>query len=208
MANSTRRTILGLGIAAVTITMGAVTYTASAAEQTRPPRPVAGRPTPGRPAPSRPAPGRPTPTPVASAPANLTPDPALGERPLFSARVVDGVQTYTCSGGQYGGASVPEADLVGARGLEIHHFKGPSWQSEEDDSLVTAKAIANSPVTGSIPQLLLEVTSHSGPADGIMAKVKHIQRLNTSGGTPDLTDECTDGDTDDRDYRATYVFWG
>lgn len=204
MTSSKRRAVIALGIAAVTIAMGAVTYSANAAEL-RQPRPIAG---PGRPGPVRPTPVRPTPTPVATAPTNLTPDPALNERPLFSARVVDGTQTYTCSGGKYGGSSVPEADLVGARGLEIHHFRGPTWQSEEDESLVTAKVIASSPSANTIPQLLLEVNSHSGPATGIMAKVKHIQRLNTSGGTPDLTDECTDGDTDDRDYRATYVFWG
>ncbi|GIJ48896.1 hypothetical protein Val02_57820 [Virgisporangium aliadipatigenens] len=219
MVRRTHRMMIVGGVAVALVALSAVTYSASAATQHRPGRPGAGPGGPG--GPGRPGvPGRPSATPAkpsatggASAtstkpPTKLEPDPALGEKILFTARVVDGVQTYTCSGGKYGGASVPEADLVGPRGLEIHHFAGPSWQSEEDGSLVTAKKVDERAVAGTIPELLLEVTSHSGAPNGIMAKVKHIQRLKTSGGTPDLTDECTDGDTDDRDYRATYVFWG
>ena len=84
------------------------------------------------------------------------------------------------------------------------HFRGPSWQSTSDGSLVQAKAIAGEPVTGSIPQLLLEATSTRGP--GRFAGVTHIQRLKTSGGAAP-TGTCTDGAVVGIAYRAEYVFF-
>jgi hypothetical protein len=166
---------------AVTAAVSAVTYNASAAE-------LAGGP---RPHPSA------TPSPV---------DPPAGLTRIGAFRVVKGTQTYTCTGGVFTGASVPEAKLAGPGGL-IHHFKGPSWQSERDGSLVTAAKVAELTRAGTIPELLLKVTSHSGPADGLLAGATHIQRLNTTGGVAPAG-ACTDGTTKAVRYGALYVFWG
>jgi hypothetical protein len=120
--------------------------------------------------------------------------------------VVTGTQTYTCTGGVFTGASVPEARLAGA-GDRIHHFKGPSWQSERDGSLVTAAKIGERSRAGTIPELLLEVNSHSGSPKGRLAGVTHIQRLETSGGVAP-TRACTAGQTAAVRYGALYVFFG
>src|SRR5690349_16694485 len=169
--------------AAATVVAGvsAVTYQASAAELTGGPRP--------RPSAS--------PSPI---------DPPAGLRRIGDFRVVKGTQTYTCTGGVFTGGSVPEAKLAGPRGL-IHHFKGPSWQSERDGSLVTATKTAERTRPGTIPELLLAINSHSGAATGLLAKATHIQRLYTSGGVAPAG-ACTDGATKAVRYGARYVFWG
>jgi hypothetical protein len=169
--------------AAVTVVTGvsAVTYNASAAELT-----VDARPRPS------------------ASPSPIDPDPGL--RQLGAYRVVKGTQTYTCAGGVFTGPSVPEAKLAGRGGL-LHHFKGPSWQSERDGSLVTATKKAELARPGAIPELLLTVTSHSGAPDGLLAKAVQIQRLNTTGGVAPAG-ACTDGATQAVPYGALYVFWG
>ena len=169
--------------AAATVVAGvsAVTYQASAAELTGGPRP--------RPSAS--------PSPI---------DPPAGLRRIGDFRVVKGTQTYTCVGGVFIGPSVPEAKLAGPGGL-LHHFKGPSWQSEHDGSLVTAVREKSRDRAGAIPELLLRVDSHGGPADGLLAKAAYIQRLNTEGGLLPAGD-CTDGATKAVSYDAVYVFWG
>ena len=166
--------------ATVLVGVGAVTYQASAAE-------VAGGP---RPQPS-------------AAPSIV--DPPAGAVRLGAWRVVKGTQTYTCTGGVFTGASVPEAKLAGPRGL-IHHFKGPSWQSVRDGSLVTATKTRELARPGTIPELLLTVNSHSGAADGLLAGATHIQRLATTGGVAPAG-ACTDGTTKAVPYGALYVFW-
>ena len=119
--------------------------------------------------------------------------------------VGDGTQTYTCAGGKFAGASVPEAGLYDGANRRIHHFGGPSWQSEADGSLITAGKVAEVPVPGAIPELLLEVKTHSG--QGILSTVTHIQRMNTSGGVAPAT-ACTDGEKASVPYKANYLFWG
>jgi hypothetical protein len=175
------RAVTVAAAATVVAAVSAVSYNASAAE-------LAGGP---RPHPSA------TASPV---------DPPAGLRRIGSFRVVKGTQTYTCTGGVFTGASVPEAKLAGPGGL-IHHFKGPSWQSERDGSLVTAAKKGERARAGTIPELLLEVNSHSGPANGLLAKATHIQRLNTSGGVAPAG-ACADGVTKAVRYGALYVFWG
>ena len=138
-----------------------------------------------------------------SGPAELA--PPAGSVRLGSADVVEGTQTYTCTGGKFTGASVPEARLEGDEPFaEIHHFKGPSWQSEDDESLVTAAKDKELAKAGSIPELLLKVNSHTG--DGVMSKVNFIQRLDTEGGVAP-GEACTDGATQAVPYTATYVFF-
>lgn len=175
------RALTVVAAATVVAAVSAVSYHASAAE-------VAGGP---RPQPSA------TTSPI---------DPPPGLRRIGSFRVVKGTQTYTCTGGVFTGGSVPEAKLAGPGGL-IHHFKGPSWQSVRDGSLVTAAKTGERARAGTIPELLLEVNGHSGPADGLLAKATHIQRLNTSGGVAPAG-ACVDGATKAVRYGALYVFWG
>ncbi|MCZ7377838.1 DUF3455 domain-containing protein [Micromonospora sp. WMMC250] len=129
--------------------------------------------------------------------------PPAGSRPVGAYLVLRGTQTYTCAGGVFTGASVPEAQLFGTGG-RVHHFKGPSWQSARDGSLITAKKTAESPRPGTIPELLLTVDTHSGT--GILNDVAYISRLLTSGGVAPAG-PCTDGVTAAVPYGAVYVFW-
>jgi hypothetical protein len=131
--------------------------------------------------------------------------PPAGLKILGQFVVGSGTQTYTCTGGVFTGASVPEARLFDGANRKIHHFGGPTWQSESDGSLITATPVANSPVPGSIPELLLEVKTHSG--QGILSTVTHIQRMNTFGGVAPKT-PCTDGQKASVPYNANYIFWG
>ncbi len=183
MRTPLRTVVLGTAALAVAGTVTAVTFNASAAETSATARP------------------RPSASTVAS-----PIDPPAGKRWLGTYKVVSGTQTYTCANGSFAGASVPEAQLVGTGG-RLHHFKGPSWQSTRDKSLVTAAKVGERARTGTIAELLLEVNSHTGPANGVLGKATHIQRLGTSGGVAP-TRACTDGQTTAVRYGATYVFWG
>ncbi|SCG72519.1 DUF3455 domain-containing protein [Micromonospora humi] len=129
--------------------------------------------------------------------------PPAGSRPVGASVVTSGTQTYTCAGGVFTGGSVPEARLIGTGG-RVHHFKGPSWQSERDNSLITAKKTAESPRAGTIPELLLTVDTHTGA--GTFADVAYVNRLLTNGGVAP-TGPCTDGATAAVPYGAVYVFW-
>ncbi|MCA2215734.1 DUF3455 domain-containing protein [Jidongwangia harbinensis] len=116
-----------------------------------------------------------------------------------------GTQTYTCAGGKFAAPSVPEADLFDGANRRIHHYGGPTWESEADGSLITAGVAASSPVPGAIPELLLEVKTRSG--QGMLGTVTHIQRMNTFGGVAPAT-ACTDGAKASVPYNANYIFWG
>jgi len=136
-------------------------------------------------------------------PANLVP-PAGNV--LLSGYAARGVQVYRCTAGAWVFVE-PAANLVGRlRGAWVSavHFRGPSWQSTDDGSLVEARAVANSPVTGSIPQLLLQATTTRG--DGAFGKVTYLQRLATSGGAAPAG-TCTDGATTGVPYQAEYRFY-
>ncbi|WP_067496397.1 DUF3455 domain-containing protein [Actinoplanes sp. TFC3] len=186
MRTPVRTAILSGAALTVVGALTAVTFQASAAEQSQ-------------------GPGRPGPRPSASTVASPI-DPPAGLRRIGTYKVVRGTQTYTCANGSFAGASVPEAQLAGTGG-RLHHFKGPSWQSERDDSLVTAAKVGEQTRAGTIPELLLQINSHSGPADGVLAKASYIQRLYTSGGVAPAG-TCTDGSTTAVPYSAVYVFWG
>ncbi len=177
------RVIAGVAMAAVTAAVGGVTFQASAAEVDRPGIPVPPIP-------------------------ELIKPPA-GSTVVGTFRVTTGVQTYTCvvpadgGPGAYPKSSVPEARLAGAGGT-IHHFAGPSWQSNRDGSLVTAAVEKRSERTGTIPELLLKVTSHQG--SGLLDRADYISRLSTSGGVAP-TEPCAAGETVSVRYGAIYVFW-
>ncbi|MEJ3747924.1 DUF3455 domain-containing protein [Actinomycetes bacterium KLBMP 9797] len=146
----------------------------------------------------------------AAPPRHLPPVPAALAAPagnaLSSVYHARGVQVYQCTAGAWAFVE-PAAGLTGfARGRSraAVHFRGPSWQSTEDGSLVEARAVASSPVAGSIPELLLQATRTRGGGD--FGTVTYLQRLATSGGTAPAG-TCTDGATTGVPYRAVYAFY-
>jgi hypothetical protein len=133
--------------------------------------------------------------------------PPAGSVKVATYRVTIGFQIYRCTAGAWT-LKAPAAMLRNSRNPSrtVHHHGGPTWQSMTDGSIVTAAKRAEAPVPDSIPQLLLEVTGHSGTADGELSKVGHIQRLNTRRGLAP-TGTCTDGTERPVAYGADYAFW-
>lgn len=123
---------------------------------------------------------------------------------VFSAA---GVQTYTCADGAW--KLLEPAATLWARNDRSHrplalHSRGPVWVSTVDGSAVNAAAIANSPRTGTIPELLLQSTATRGT--GVFAGVSYVQRLDTHGGVAPTT-ACTGTDQVSVRYSATYAFY-
>jgi Protein of unknown function (DUF3455) len=178
------RALAVTGMAAVTVAVGTVTYQASAAETAAPAasdaRAVA----------------------VPLIPGAIR--PPSGSRPIGAYVVVTGTQTYTCGDNRaWGTSSIPDAQLIGTGG-RIHHFAGPSWQSERDRSLVTATKVNGVDRAGTIQELLLKVQTHQG--SGILDKADYINRLLTSGGVAPAG-SCEPKATVAVPYKAVYVFW-
>lgn len=142
--------------------------------------------------------------PVVDAPAALTVPDGNRLTGVFSA---EGVQTYTCTDGAWK-LLEPAATLWAkndqSRRTVALHSRGPVWVSTVDGSAVNAAAIANSPKTGTIPELLLQSTATRGT--GVFADVSYIQRLNTRGGVAPTT-ACTGADQVSVPYSATYTFY-
>ncbi|GHD58713.1 DUF3455 domain-containing protein [Streptomyces mirabilis] len=123
---------------------------------------------------------------------------------VFSAA---GVQTYTCADGAW--KLLEPAATLWAKNDRSHrpvalHSRGPVWVSTVDGSAVNAAAIANSPKTGTIPELLLQSTATRGT--GVFAGVSYVQRLDTHGGVAPTT-ACTGTDQISVRYSATYAFY-
>jgi cytoskeletal protein RodZ len=140
-----------------------------------------------------------------AAPPELVPPAGNVLNSVFAAR---GVQVYECRATAWS-LLEPAATLVGStvrpfRPASAVHFRGPSWQSAEDGSLVEAKPFANVPSPGTIPQLLVQAKLNRGA--GIFGQVTFIQRLATSGGVAPAG-SCTDGATVAVPYRAVYRFF-
>ena len=118
-----------------------------------------------------------------------------------------GYQVYNCVNNTWTFA-YPWAGLVDDNGAAVaQHFAGPTWQAA-DNSRVVATAIANKPSpTGSIPWLLLQATSTSGPSPtGTFIPVTYIQRVNTTGGLAPQG-ACVNGATYASYYTADYYFY-
>jgi hypothetical protein len=127
---------------------------------------------------------------------------------LSSVLAARGVQVYACTAGAWT-FTEPAATLTGTtirpfRPVSAVHFRGPSWQSVDDGSLIVGAVDKSSPVPGSIPQLLLRAVSTRPP--GIFGSVTFVQRLATSGGTAPAG-ACTDGVSTGVPYRAVYRFF-
>ena len=123
---------------------------------------------------------------------------------VFSAA---GVQTYTCTNGAWTllepAATLWAKNDRSKRSVALHS-RGPVWVSTVDGSAVNGSAIANSPKTGTIPELLLKSTATRGT--GVFADVSYVQRLDTSGGVAPTT-ACTGTDQVSVQYTATYAFY-
>lgn len=137
-------------------------------------------------------------------PAPAAVEAPAGVAPVALYRVDLGNQVYVCRDGAFT-LKAPEARLTDDAGRSIQHLGGPSWRSNADQSQVTAAKLAESPVPGAIPQLLLQVKTHTGNPNGELAKVTHIQRLRTSGGLAPAG-ACADGAERAVPYGADYVF--
>ena len=140
-----------------------------------------------------------------SVPAGLEPPAGHVLTARFTAR---GVQVYQCAAGAWVFLE-PAANLVGQGGTTSRiqtaiHYKGPTWESTTDGSLVQGTTIASSPVPGSIPQLLLRATENRGT--GIFGRVTFINRLETRGGAAP-TGSCSNGQTTGVPYTAQYLFY-
>jgi hypothetical protein len=121
-----------------------------------------------------------------------------------------GVQIYGCTDGKWT-LIEPAASLTGitlnpiAR-VNAIHFRGPSWQSDSDGTLVegTSPVTAPSATPNSIPQLL--ITAKTTRGEGTFGGVTFIQRLATVGGVAPST-TCTAGQTWAVRYSAVYRFF-
>jgi hypothetical protein len=124
-----------------------------------------------------------------------------------------GWQIYSCKTGADGKLSwtlkAPDAELHDQGGQVMgSHFAGPTWKLK-DGSTVTGKASAHvdSPDAGSIPWLLVTVTSHSG--NGVLDNVTTIQRIHTQGGkAPAEGCDAAHSDAETKSsYTADYYFY-
>jgi hypothetical protein len=139
-------------------------------------------------------------------PAKLAPPQ---ERPLLGKYAAKGVQIYVCS--VKGGANewafkAPEAELTDAQGRPFaKHYAGPTWEAP-DGSKIVGKVLVNEPVPkeGAIPWLLLSAESSGS---GVLAGVRFVQRVNTSGGLGPTGACPTTGAERRVDYTADYIFY-
>ncbi|GLY98542.1 DUF3455 domain-containing protein [Actinoplanes sp. NBRC 103695] len=126
-----------------------------------------------------------------------------------------GVQNYGCSATGAWALLEPAAVLTGlslkpVKPASAIHFRGPSWQSDSDGSLVegTSPVSAPSANPNSIPQLLItaKVLSPARTQSGVFADVTFVQRLNTKGGVAPAG-ACSAGQTAAVKYTADYRFF-
>ncbi len=122
-----------------------------------------------------------------------------------------GVQVYQCRSGSWV-ALEPAASLTGVtvrpvKRVTALHTRGPSWQSDQDGSLLEGdpEGVVRVPSEhpNSIPQLRIRAKTTRGT--GTFGAVTWIQRIDTVGGmAPAGT--CSDG-TAAVPYRAVYRFF-
>ena len=129
---------------------------------------------------------------------------------LTSVFKAKGVQIYGCTDTKWTliepAASLAGISLNPVKVTSALHFRGPSWESPEDGSLVEGTAPVSAPSTtpNSIPQLLVTAKTTRGP--GVFGGVTFIQRLATVGGVAPAT-ACAAGATTAVSYQAVYRFF-
>jgi hypothetical protein len=129
---------------------------------------------------------------------------------LTSVFKAKGVQVYGCTDAKWT-LTEPAASLIGlslkpVKPASALHFRGPSWESPDDGSLVEGMTpvAAPSATPDSIPQLLVTAKLSRGP--GVFGDVTFIQRLATVGGVAPAG-ACTTGATAAVPYQAVYRFF-
>lgn len=146
-----------------------------------------------------------------SVPTNLVPPPGNALSSVFTAR---GVQNYGCTNGAWAllepAATLNGIEVSPVKRVSAIHFRGPSWQSESDGSLVegTGPVSAPSATPNSIPQLLItaKTLNPERTQTGTFAGVTFIQRLATVGGIAPAAG-CSAGQTTAVKYTAVYRFF-
>ena len=118
----------------------------------------------------------------------------------------EGVQIYAWNGASWV-FQAPEAVLFDSDGAIVGiHYAGPTWESPSGSKVVGARlAAAPSPNPGSIPMLLLQAQSTTGP--GIFAPTTYVQRVNTFGGVAPSAPGSVVGEQVRVPYTAEYVFY-
>lgn len=112
---------------------------------------------------------------------------AAGHKPAFTL-FARGVQIYECTAASGAAPAwvfvAPEAELFDSASSSAvigTHGAGPFWRAGDGSRTVgKVKARVDAPAAGAIPWLLLETTSDAAP--GRLARVTHVQRVNTVGG--------------------------
>jgi Protein of unknown function (DUF3455) len=127
--------------------------------------------------------------------------------------LASGVQNYVCSEGKSGlewAFKGPQAELADEAGHAIgKHYAGPTWEASDGSKVVGRPvASADSESRDAIPRLLLVATQNSG--NGVLASVKHIQRLQTTGGLApkERCEREQIGRLVQSPYKAVYYFYG
>ena len=140
-------------------------------------------------------------------PDTLVPPPGNVLTSVFKAR---GVQIYGCTNGAWT-LTEPAASLTGislnpVRPASAIHFRGPSWESDQDGTLVEGMSPVSAPsdTPNSIPQL--KITAKLTRGTGVFGGVTFIQRLATKGGVAPATG-CAAGDVTAVQYTAVYRFF-
>lgn len=141
-------------------------------------------------------------------PPELEPPPGHRIHAVLKAR---GVQVYQCRAGGWT-LLEPAASLTGVtmhpvKKVTALHFRGPSWQSDQDGSLLEGdpSSVVRAPSGHRDGIPLLRITAGRTRGAGLFGTVTYIQRLDTVGGLK--SGPCTGGGTTAVPYRAVYRFF-
>lgn len=118
-----------------------------------------------------------------------------------------GVQIYRWTGTAWEFVA-PEAELFGDpcyQGSIGIHYAGPTWETHDGSKVVAVRQTGCAPFRGAIPWLRLGVTESS--PRGRLARVTHIQRVNTIGGTAPGEPGTFIGEEARVPYTAEYYFY-
>ena len=117
-----------------------------------------------------------------------------------------GLQIYRWTGTAW--AVTPSATLyadAGYHGQVGTHYAGPTWESNSGSFVKAARRKDCTPDSNSIPWLLLQTTSTSGP--GVFSAVTYVQRVNTTGGLAPTAPGSYINESVEVPYTAEYYFY-
>ena len=129
---------------------------------------------------------------------------------IVLAVAAEGVQIYESKPNPAGGfqwsLKAAEAELKNTSGEVLgKHGAGPSWTLSDGSGIVgSLPPLKNVAVPGSIPWLLVAVSSKSG--SGTLAKVDYVMRVATDGGVAPKEAPKAEGATARVKYHAIYIF--